>query len=134
MKIRCTTQVDITPTGVKNRFYKSQMPFRDKTGRLIDNETAWQQSRAQQSNWETVNQLLSLRTIPENVTEPVCSDSTWVFEFDIEDSAAIGNNEDPIALLKTDFDGVPVAITGANSRINMLKTGENSNVRFEVIG
>jgi len=133
IRIRCITTVDITATGVKNRFYKSRLPFCDATGRLVDSESAWQQTRAQQSNWETVNQLISLRTLTENITTPVCQDATWQFEFDAVDPAAIADVTDPVGLLKADFDGVPIVSTNTATGVSMLKTVDDVNVWFELI-
>jgi len=132
-RIRCITTVDITATGVKNRFYKSRLPFCDATGRLIDSESAWQQTRAQQSNWETVNQLISLRTLTENITTPVQQGTVWQFEFDAVDSAAIADETDPVGLLKADFDGVPVVSTTADTGVDTLTTVDDANVWFELI-
>ncbi len=133
IRIRCSTTVDITATGVKNRFYKSRMPFYDDLKRLIDTESAWQESRAQQSNWETVNQLISLRTLTENIDNPCKTGDLWQFEFDAVDPAAVTDGFDPVGLLKQDCDGVPVAQTPDNLHTNMLKTTGEANVWFEVI-
>lgn len=132
IRIRCITRADITATGVKNRFYKSRMPFRDDLGRLIDTEAAWHESRAQQSNWETVNQLISLRTLTENITNPVRDTDRWQFEFDAVDPAAVADDNDLVGWLKRDCDGVPVSTTVASPHINMLTTTGEINIWFEI--
>jgi hypothetical protein len=133
LRIRCTTTVDITATGVKNQFYKSRMPFRDSTDRLIDSDLAWHQARAQQSNWETINQIISLRTLTENITIPTICQDSWQFEFDIVDSAAVASNTDPVALLKQDCDGVPVMVTVGNGSVSVFQPESEPNIWFDVI-
>lgn len=132
MRIRCTTTVDITATGVKNRFYKSRMPFRDQLGRLIDTDAAWHQSRAQQSNWETVNQLISLRTLTEEVSLPEHQQDNWQFEFEVTDAAAWSQDDDALGLLKQDCDQVPVMPT-CNSAETLLRTTCDANCWFDVV-
>lgn len=132
MRIRCTTTVDITATGVKNRFYKSRMPFHDQQGRLIDTDAAWHESRAQQSNWETVNQLISLRTLTEDVSQSEYQQDIWQFEFDVTDPAALAQDDDPLGLLKHDCNQVPVMPTHI-SAATLLTTAGNANCWFEVV-
>lgn len=97
-RIRCTTTFDITATREKGR------------PRADDHEV--NRRRNQQRNWDTLNQLLSLRTLPENVTDPVfdADSSTWSFVFDIPDLSAITNHA-TMDLLLADCHGVPM-ITG----------------------
>lgn len=110
MLIKCQTRFDITVTDVKNNFNKNRMPFRDATGRTIDTETSWNYARNQQRNWETLTQVISLRTLPVNITHPVSTEINgikyWNFEFEIE-----GNDVDGLDLLKADCADVPM-LTG----------------------
>lgn len=110
MLIKCQTRFDITVTDVKNNFNKNRMPFRDATGRTIDTETAWNYARNQQRNWETLTQVISLRTLPANITQPVSTEINgikyWNFEFEIE-----GNDVNGLDLLKADCADVPM-LTG----------------------
>ena len=71
MKIRCTTIFDITATGVTGHCKPSRMPFTDASGTAINNEQAWNLARNKQRNWETITQLISLRTQVDNITQPV---------------------------------------------------------------
>jgi len=132
MKIRCTTLVDITNTGVKNRFYERRMPFVDSTGKTIDTNIALHQARAQQCNWETVNQLISLRTLTSDISDPIEKDLVWRFEFEIADPASIATQKNPVGLLIEDCNGVPVLPTN-KSAITTFKTGLNSNIWFDII-
>ena len=70
MKIKCKTLFDITFTGVTGRFSVSAIPFKDRTGREIKNIDNWNFARNQQRNYETLLQLLSLRTQPMNISNP----------------------------------------------------------------
>lgn len=110
VRIKCTTLFDITATGVKNRFHKSRLPFNDNTGKMITSDHEWQRSRNQQCNWETVNQVISLRTLPENISTPKLIGNKWMFEFTVVDPDTIHRDGDPVAALKDDCIGVPMVL------------------------
>lgn len=101
MRIRCQTKFDITSTGIKNNFAK-------KAG------TSWHKARNQQRNWETINQVISLRALPENISIPTKVEtpghSAWEFEFDIEQAGSLELNDDAVGLLKIDCKDVPMLI------------------------
>lgn len=59
MKIRCSTLFDITKTNVR----RHNIVGADSTEVL--------KQRNQQSNFETIIQVISLRSQPENITDPV---------------------------------------------------------------
>tara|TARA_R110000868_G_scaffold91896_4_gene254722 strand:- start:1165 stop:1575 length:411 start_codon:yes stop_codon:yes gene_type:complete len=97
--ITCYTLIDITPTGV-TRGQSSQ--------------------RDQQRNWESVLQVLGLKTQPEIVRDPVCSgnepaedfefgdfylglQTVWAFQFTSDRPDFYS-----IAQLEQDFDQVPI--------------------------
>jgi len=113
--IQCATLFDITETGVRNHTANARLPFQDQAGQDVDTETSWVRSRNQQRNWETVNQILALRTLPENISSPVCERSdqghTWTFEFDIPDLSAVSQGDAALSLLLQDCEAVPM-ITG----------------------
>jgi len=138
IRVKCSTLFDITETGVKNRSYKSKIAFKDSTGHEITSDAEWNRARNQQCNWETVNQIISLRTLPENITRPVLVESikTWYFEFDVVDPASIFRDGDPVGYLLNDCVGVPMIlgldeITGVASTI--ISTGPDANIWFELI-
>lgn len=111
MKIRCTTRFDITATGVTGHCKPSRIPFTDASGQRIINETTWNHSRNQQRNWETITQLLSLRTQIDNVTTPVFADGHWSFEFEVESDTIFTLDQDPLGILKQDCYGVPMLLS-----------------------
>jgi hypothetical protein len=103
-KVECYCLFDITATGVtQNR------------------ATGDQQARNQQRNWDTMMQLVGMRTQVFNVQGPEIADSvespfvkdrrTWKFTFEIEPEAQWLVDGDEFWVLKQDSDGTPM-ITG----------------------
>lgn len=137
-RIRCQTRFDITETGIKNRNHRPGVQFRDVTGREITTDAEWNRARNQQANWETVNQIISLRTLPENITRPVhnANTGTWWFEFVVIDPATVACDGDPVGYLVTDSAGVPM-ILGLDETphtVNFLITaGVDANCWFELM-
>ena len=134
--IRCSTLFDITVTGVRNHTSNSQMPFRDQSGQMIETDQQWVRSRNQQRNWETLNQILGLRTLPENIQVPRIQSTKWHFEFDIPDMSAVSTQEQPLGLLMQDCENVPM-ITGLSETVQLvpeLRTqGTDANIWFEIV-
>ena len=128
MRIVCRTRFDITATGVRNSFYKNR-----DTG--ADTES-WNRSRNQQRNWETVNQIISLRTLPVNISQPKHvqknNENLWIFEFEVEQPATIGTDEDPVGILKADCRDVPM-LTGLDEDDDIGSTLiVDTNIEFAV--
>jgi hypothetical protein len=138
MKYVCQTLFDITATGVTGHCKSARMPFRDRAGQTINNEEAWNRSRNQQRNWETLTQILSLRTQLFLLTDPV-SDLTgtrWMFEFETESDGIYGPESDPVAVLRADANGVPMLreLNNDPDIENMLVTeGARQNIWFSPI-
>lgn len=110
MKYRCQTMFDITATGVTGHCKMTRMPFTDRAGQQINDADAWNRSRNQQRNWETITQILSLRTQLFGLTDPV-QDTTgtrWMFEFETESNGIYGPDSDPTQVLRADASGVPM--------------------------
>lgn len=138
MKIICRTLFDCTYTGVTGHFRIAQIPFINKAGQNIKTEEQWYISRNQQRNWETLIQVISLRTQPLNLTVPVCRDGVWEFEFTADNPGvfSILGNADPIAGLIQDFDGVPMLtlLSEIPGLENMIVTnGEAQNIWLEAV-
>jgi len=114
-RITCRTQFDITATGVRSNFHRNRMPFDSQQGVRIDTDQAWNRARNQQRNWETINQVLSLRALPTDITDPVIIEQDglrlWQFEFSVEQPGALAADGDAVGALKQDCVGVPM-ITG----------------------
>lgn len=114
LTVRCRTDFDITATGVKSNFHRNRIPFTDSAGTTISDMSAWHRSRNQQRNWETINQIISLRTLPEEITVPERIQEhgrrRWQFSFQISNAGDIALGEDPVGLLKQDCFDVPMLI------------------------
>ena len=110
MKFACQTLFDITATGVTGHCKQSRMPFRDSAGQLIHDAESWNRSRNQQRNWETITQILSLRTQLFALTDPIADQTgtRWMFEFETEFDGVYGPDTDPVSVLRTDAEGVPM--------------------------
>lgn len=138
IRIKCTTRFDITETGIRNRVFRPNMPFQDKTGRTITTQVEWQQAKNQQANWETVNQVISLRTLPERISTPTVDTAAavWSFEFDVVDPGSITYNNNPVGYLINDCNSVPMIIGLGESTDNvafLVGQGTNTNIWFDVI-
>ena len=110
MKFACQTLFDITATGVTGHCKITRMPFQDHAGQIINNSESWNRSRNQQRNWETLTQILSLRTQLFDLTTPI-QDQTgtrWMFEFETETDGIYGPESDPVLVLRADAVGVPM--------------------------
>ena len=110
MKIQCQTLFDITATGTTGHVKPSRMPFTDQAGSKITDVGQWNRSRNQQRNWETVTQLISLRTQVDNLKEPRRVNNRWCFEFEVENQNLFAGDMDKLSVLKVDCTGVPMLV------------------------
>ena len=112
MKYACQTLFDITVTGVTGHCKATRMPFTDRAGQLITDTHSWNRSRNQQRNWETITQILSLRTQIFDLTDPVLdvTGTRWMFEFNTEALGTYGPESDPTQVLRVDAEGVPMLL------------------------
>jgi hypothetical protein len=127
IKIECRTLFDITVTGVTGHFKSSRSKFNS-----IDE---WNRARNQQRNWETLTQILNLRTQIMSSTDPVNNDDQWQFEFESE-SNVWDNGSDPLAVLKEDCNGVPMLRELDNDPdIDdvLVTAGARQNIWFELV-
>lgn len=121
-RIQCRTLFDITATGVRNHRRGDAMT-----------EGQWQQARNQQRNWDTVNQIIALRTLPENISEPSRQGQYWLFEFDVLDISTLGSATNDLSELIADSKGVPM-ITGLTETYRKLSYLEpDVNIWFSVL-
>jgi len=130
------TLIDITETGV----------------------TQWngkfEKERNQQRNWETIQQILNLKTQVLRISQLVIDQQDlsmlefgdyylkdlgfkyklWAFEFDVEYIDAYATENDPYGILYKDFEKVPV-IMGLEETINLpvplfYPHGQYKNIHF----
>ena len=137
VRIGCVTDFDITATGVRSNFNRNRMPFKDNSGHLIQTETDWQRSRNQHRNWETINQVISLRLLPENITLPVResddSGTRWSFEFEITTPSSLVYDSNELGLLEKDCVGVPMILNLEESRKMPPYLIPQDNIRFQIL-
>ena len=135
MKYVCQTLFDVKATGVTGHFKVTRMPFVDQAGQHIHDQVTWNRSRNQQRNWETLTQILGLRTQLFDVTDPVRdkSGTSWMFEFESDRDGVFGPDSDPTQILRTDAEGVPM-ILDLENRSDLLPvlrtTGPEQNIWF----
>jgi hypothetical protein len=136
MRFSCTTRFDITATGVTGHFKSSRVPFEDRVGNTVNDIADWNRSRNQQRNWETVQQIIGMRTQISDSTVPVRTGSTWHFEFETETPGVYGTDDDPVAVLYSDADGVPMLTDLDNHKDTapfIVIAGPEQNIWFDTV-
>jgi len=138
MKYAVQTFFDITATGITGHFKPAKIPFRDDAGNTITDLESWTRARNQQRNWETITQILGLRTQLFRLQTPVTdtTNSAWMFEFETETDHIYGDDADPTRVLRSDADGVPMLgeLDNRPELLPMLATsGPAQNIWFTLI-
>lgn len=135
MKIRCSTHFDITETGTTGHFRPSQVPYTNRAGNTIKDLTDWNRSRNQQRNFETITQVLQLRTQIFDVTTPV-KNTKWEFEFEVESDRIYQLDQDMFGILTQDCEDVPM-IVGLDDEYTLtpalITSGSQQNIWFEAV-
>ena len=138
MKVLCRTLFDCTYTGVTGHFRAQQLPYTTKGGLRLETVEDWNRARNQQRNWESLVQIISLRTQPMNVAYPVEHKDGWHFEFEVEAEGVLSSEfgSSDLAGLVGDCEGVPM-VTGLNEAEVITATlhaqGANQNIWFTAI-
>ena len=117
---RIHTLVDITENGN----LKQPFPFKTPSGELIHDRHSLAVARDQNSNFNTMLQLLQMRgnitweQPPMRITDTIRNhafgsfyegtQTSWHFQFFTEQSGVYGDLQDPVAQLMEDFHQVPV--------------------------
>lgn len=147
-KVICYTLFDCTATGILNHAKVTQLPLIDQQGNTISDQAALTRARNQQRNWETLTQLISLRTQVTVYSPPqILQDASiavlglnrkagriWTFEFGSEFADIYDISGEPLRALIQDCDGVPL-ITGLGEAVENLEpvirtTGTVINTKF----
>ncbi len=145
MKIKCYTLFDITRTNVSNR------------RRWLDEsaDPKLKLQRNQQTNFETILQIINMRSQPEDITDPLCEKINlqrdtkwgttyqckepvpqWSFSFTVSHSAVFRTETHELGNLIGDCDGVPMIteLTEWSGLEKTLQTNtETRNIYFEVL-
>ena len=144
-RIACYTLFDITQTGVMNR------------SKPVESDVAdWIRKRNTQCNFDTILQVISMRSQPEVVKLPIKVEMTepefdkfgflyqpsdnpsncWKFEFEIQHASVFENGIIPLGALYKDCEGVPMLICQdqiADTPAFLNITEELRNIYFEVV-
>ena len=94
MRFACQTLFDITATGTTGHCKSVRMPYSDAAGQVIRDQVTWNRSRNQQRNWETLQQILSLRTQIMQITVPV-TDQTGCLNLKLTQPELLGPTRMP---------------------------------------
>lgn len=128
-----TTLFDCAATGVTGHYRPSAVPFTDRVGTEIQDQLQWNRSRNRQRNWETLQQVIGLRSQIESYTTPEHKQGQWQFEISVERSDVFGQD---LVDLRHDCEGVPM-IVGLDEAAGVLPRlttqGEQQNIWFETI-
>ena len=131
-RIRVTTQFDCTATGVTGHFRQNSLPFHDQEGQHIQDQMTWNRSRNQQRNWETILQIIGLYTQAQDISTTEKTQQGWQFEFSTEFDDVFNDRGDPLGLLKSACQGVPMFYDlHAQPKTGMLESGKN--IDFAII-
>ena len=131
-RIRVTTQFDCTATGVTGHFRANTLPFDDREGQSITDETTWSRSRNQQRNWETILQIIGLYTQAQDISATEYIDGQWQFEFSTEFDDVFSERGDPLGLLKTACRGVPM-FYDLDTQPKTAQLDPNLNIKFTIV-
>jgi len=146
-KLRCHTLFDITKTGNIHR--------RPPVNGTPDQVKRWEKSRNTQTNFDTILQVISLRSQPEEITDPEqtlvvfesCDffgfaydhqevQTCWSFTVSIPHNKVFDDNVNELGYLYNDCTGVPMIKVGTewDKLLNFLDTTpELRNIYFEII-
>lgn len=144
-RIACYTLFDITHTGIANRSKPQDANIDD-----------WMNKRNTQCNFDTILQVVSLRSQPDVVKLPIRFKATehdydkfgflypkteqqwfyWRFEFEVQHASVFENDNGSLGALYRDCEGVPMLLCKEKHDFcpNFLNTTEElRNIYFEVV-
>lgn len=140
-RIRCYTLFNITQTGVLNR-------------RIHQPDQDWIRRRNTQCNFDTVLQVISLRSQPEIITVPHEIEydfskfgivyhlpklgvyPVWKFEFKVQHTSVFDNGSEELGLLYADCQDVPMVELDDQPPLlttHLDVTPRLKNIHFEVV-
>jgi hypothetical protein len=142
--ISCYTLFDVTQTNVPNRYRP-------------DMDREWHHKRNTQSNFDTVQQVISLRSQPENVRTPIKISirfdeftdfgflfeqeenetyPCWSFDFDVQHPSVFYDGVSDLGALYNDCDRVPMIKCGTEwDKLPLFldSSDELRNIYFKVL-
>jgi hypothetical protein len=139
-KIDCFTLIDITATGINGHVKAAQFPYVSKSGMIIQDNAGLLRARNQQRNFDTLLQLIGLRTQMYNITDPQQISNgpfgvhrTWHFTFEVEPQSQWSVDGDDLWILKQDSDGTPMIVNlGETAAVEprIITQGRNVNTIY----
>lgn len=146
-RIRCYTLFDIERTGILNR----KPPINLSEEQIVN----WNKRRNSQCNYDTILQVVNLRSQPEDMTdtnqtkinfkefqnfgflyEDEEDQNCWYFDFTIIHKSVFDNGIDELGSLYEDCEGVPMIKQGTEwEKLSSFldTTPELRNIYFEVL-
>ena len=141
-RIACYTLFDITQSGILNRAKPQENDVHD-----------WILKRNTQCNFDTILQVISLRSQPDVIKVPIKLKvpdmdifgflyqmnediPCWKFEFEVHHSSVFDNGIMPLGALYKDCEGVPMIICPDQLEVTtsfLNITDELRNIYFEAI-
>lgn len=142
-RIRCFTLFDITQTGVANRSKPTENDDKD-----------WLYKRNTQCNFDTILQVISLRSQPDIISSPETIQivnydyfgylyekksqiaKCWTFDFEVQHTSVFEDGKHTLGSLYNDCKRVPMILFDNQSLLipNTLDiSDELKNIHFEVI-
>ena len=144
--------IDITKTGTLSQ-YNTGIPYStDASGYTIYNSETWLFSRNRQRNWETIIQVIGLRSQAIVLNEPELltkqnlkkygfgklfnnNASVWVFSFGVESGTVYENENNSLHWLERDMNNVPIITGLSETEIFEPRTlkcfGNDRNIYFK---
>ena len=132
ISIICQTSFDITCTGTTGFFKAERLPFNDQSGAIISNQSDWLISRNKQRNFETLLQILGLRTQVFYDSPPIKQNDHWLFDFFVENDSVYSESSD-LDILHKDANSIPMLIISDNGEVHASMTftdGNSPNLQF----
>jgi hypothetical protein len=146
LKIECLCLFDITATAVNGHQRNIEYPYTSKTGAVINNHQELGRARNQQRNFDTILQLIGMRTQVFEITDPTMATDiplefawagadarVWHFTFEIEPQSQWSVDNDDFWILKNDSDCTPMLI-GLTETAKMepwlVTQGHNVNIIY----
>lgn len=145
-KVEIYCLFDITASGVSSQHKNTAFPVITKQGQQITDPVALAQARNQQRNFDTLLQLLSLRTQIFEIKNPELTatppqqfhdkDRVWRMEFEIEPQSQWLVDNDDFWMLKQDSNGTPmiVGLTESPGLAPVLDTASKApNILYQYV-
>ena len=134
-EFRLICDFDITATGAYS-YRPVTIPGLTKTGYEINDKQDWFRVVNQQRNWDTVQQILSLRTQIELIELPQYVDQQWHFTVGLDSNRIASAIDKSLYIIENDFNNVPIilGLLETKTKIDQIQTsGKNKNLTINTL-